>query len=498
MLAMTAGGATSVQDIGGRAVWALKWSMFIRLSGQLIVWVMTFWTIRLLEPQDYGLNAIAMAFCGMFLLVSEGGLNMAVVQAKEISHEELRKIYGFIVLVSTVLTGLVASSGELLAGFFDMEELTHLVPLLSLQILIFGLGSMHQALLIREIRLKEKSRNEFWAAIAGGLTTLSMAYLGYGYWSLATGVLAMLLLRSVLNMLTVRVLVLPSLNMRGILGHLHFGAYVTGQRIVWHCYMQADTFIIGRLLDSATLGIYAVGKQIASLPVDKTGAILSEVVLSSFSRLQSEPDRAADYMLRGLRSLMTIVVPAFVGIALVANDAVPLILGEKWIGAVIVIQFLAIAAPFRIVNMVLLGVANAKGRPEVPLGGTVFSAMLVPSAIFIGAHWGLFGVCVAWIATMPVTTLFNLVRCLPLTTVTFRRLTSALAGPVVASAAMFLVCWQIIGILPAEFSSVGRVLAIMTVGVLSYVAVSVVVNYAGISEVYRFTVGKRFYRQNTA
>jgi hypothetical protein len=61
----------------------------------------------------------------------------------------------------------------------------------------------------------------------------------------------------------------------------------------------------------------------------------------------------------------------------------------------------------------------------------------MPVAFWIGAHWGLFGLCIAWVLGFPLVFIVNLWRMLPLVALRLRDIRSALAPAALTSAGMY-------------------------------------------------------------
>ena len=78
----------------------------------------------------------------------------------------------------------------------------------------------------------------------------------------------------------------------------------------------------------------------------------------------------------------------------------------------------------------------------IGLGGVVFrnvftACLVMPAAFWVGAHWGLFGLCVVWVLGFPVVFIVNLRRMLPLVALRLRDVLSALAPAALTSAGMY-------------------------------------------------------------
>jgi O-antigen/teichoic acid export membrane protein len=64
------------------------------------------------------------------------------------------------------------------------------------------------------------------------------------------------------------------------------------------------------------------------------------VLFPAFARLQHDPRKIGEVWLRGTRIVAAVLIPALAGLAVVAADFVPVVLGSRWANAAVVIQIL--------------------------------------------------------------------------------------------------------------------------------------------------------------
>jgi lipopolysaccharide exporter len=106
--------------------------------------------------------------------------------------------------------------------------------------------------------------------------------------------------------------------------------------------MSLGRFVIGRRQDAGILGTYTMGEEIAAMPSTELLAPLGRVMFPVFAAARDEPAALSRLvgLAQGVQAL--IVLPACVGIILVAGDAVALLLGPQWAPAVPFVQIIAL------------------------------------------------------------------------------------------------------------------------------------------------------------
>lgn len=447
---------------------SLRWTLFAKFGSQVVSWACTLVVMRLLHPDDYGLNAMAVAIIALCIMVNEMGLGQAIVQAKEIGERELRQALGLVVIINTSLFIALCLLAPVIAGFFAEPRLKTLIPALAAQFLILIFFVIPNARLERDMQFRYKSINEVIATLTGSLVTLGLAWFDYGVWSLVIGNLATLSVRTICLNTQRPFWHLPSFQFAGFGHFVRFGGYTTLNRVLWYLYSQADVFIIGKLLGKTELGYYSVGMQLASLPLQKVAAILNQVGHAAYSRLQEERELVAQYVFKAGRLMSFVSFPVFWGLSAVTPELVTLVGGDKWLPAILPMRLLALVFPIRALNLTLSPVVSGLGRPEVT-ARTLFVAMLVmPLGFYVGARLdGLRGVCIAWLLIFPLWSLLSMRMSLQLIGLSLRAFLKVAFWPALFAGVMLgLVELARLGLDGQHL--ITRLLVLVVTGALSY------------------------------
>jgi O-antigen/teichoic acid export membrane protein len=158
------------------------------------------------------------------------------------------------------------------------------------------------------------------------------------------------------------------------------------------------------------MGYYAVAMYLAAIASVKVMPLLNQVALPAYSRLQDDPSAVGYYFLKVVRVVALITFPIFFGLAVVAPEFVSLVLGDKYEGAILPMVLLSLAMPMRMISNLFPAMVYGRGRPGVEMGNTLFGLFVMPVAILIGVHWGLLGLCLAWLIGFPLVFGFQLFR----------------------------------------------------------------------------------------
>lgn len=389
----------------------LRWSAGMRLLGQLFTWAVTLIVIRILSPADYGLMELAGVFIGLLSLVNEMGLGSAVVQRKDLEQEDLKAIFGFILVVSLFICCLLMTASPLIAGFYNEPKLIPMLWTLSLIFLFSGLAVVPQSLLLKNLQYKKIASIELASVISGSICTLIMALNGMGVWSLIGGFLTMRIISMFGFYIMQPFLHLPKLKLKKMTSIFKFSGQVTLSRILWFFYSTAAaSLIVGKVLGKEALGFYCIGLYLACLPMEKVGGLLHRVAFPAFSSIQDTPDLVGSYFVKAARMLCFITIPIFWGMSSIAPEIVNVFLGQKWAGAIVPFQIIAFIVPLRMVRNLMAPALLGMGRGDVNLNNEIVAVVLMPLAFLVASFWGVIGVSLVWIMVFPIVFLVNFLK----------------------------------------------------------------------------------------
>lgn len=438
--------------------------------------------MRLLSPGDYGLVAMAMVFMNVLLMFAEAGLGAALVQAQVVEEHTLRRIFGAGILFNVVLFALQFAAAPLIAGFFEEERLVSIIRVLSLQLLLNAFGLVPSALLSQRLDFKRQALIGLASAVCSSLCTLFLALAGYGVWALVCGSLIAALCQTVGANLAASFLRWPDFSFKETRGLIVFGGQLTAARLLWLIYSQADIFIAGRLFGKEMLGFYSVAMHLASLPVQKITAVLNQIAFPAFAQTQRQTETVRVHMLKGVRLLSFVAFPVLWGISAIAPEIVTVLLGPKWVAAITPLQLLPLVMPLTMLSPFLNTAFQGIGRGGVVFSNVFTACVFMPAAFWIGARWGLVGLCVAWLVGFPLVFIINLHRMLPLVGLKVSSALKPIALPMLAAAGMYFGVWIARSLLPAGLPALALMAVLIVTGAAGYALVTVATNGDGARE----------------
>jgi O-antigen/teichoic acid export membrane protein len=188
----------------------------------------------------------------------------------------------------------------------------------------------------------------------------------------------------------------PRLTLRQWRRIVGFSFWVWMSNLVAMLWDRIDTVVIGRLLGATAVGIFAIGWEVGSLPLNELVLPLNRVLFSGFSEANRSGHAAAQVYVRASAAAVLVTLPAGVGISLVADPLIRLGMGEQWLRAVPLIQILAIAGAIAAPSFLAEAFFRAEGRPSVNFHiGAVVACVKALACVALVLAFGLKGGAVA-------------------------------------------------------------------------------------------------------
>jgi O-antigen/teichoic acid export membrane protein len=100
--------------------------------------------------------------------------------------------------------------------------------------------------------------------------------------------------------------------------------------------------LIGRWSSATTMGAYTLADEISSLPSAELLAPINRALFPAFAKVKDDISALKEKVLMAQAVQTLIALPAAMGLLLVAEEAVPVLLGENWRIAVPFVQILAL------------------------------------------------------------------------------------------------------------------------------------------------------------
>lgn len=403
----------------------LLW-MYVATAAQLVTQTAVLAVLaRLVTPREFGLVTAALVVVTFGGLLAQAGLDTALIQRPQLDPQHVRAAFTASVGLALVVSAAFFQSAPLLAALYGLPDIEPLIQALCVVLIIEGL-TLGEHLLTRELRFRPLALIEVGSfALGYGGVAIVLAMRGWGMWALVAGQIGQSALATISYWAVRPHTVRPTLDARAHGDLFRVGAGETISRVIATVGMEGDSFVVGRFLGAAPLGIYSRAYRLMELPTSLFSQAIRKVMFPAMSAIQSDRERLARTYLIGVGALSAATLPTSVGLALAAPELVALFLGPQWTDLVPVFQVLVFGMVFRAgpaVNDSLILACGAVYRQAGRIA--VFAALIVAGAL-LGQRHGLAGVATGILGAMAANYLMMAYISLSLTGLHWRAFASA-------------------------------------------------------------------------
>lgn len=389
-------------NMTGKVRQAVFWRTGTQLLAQSISWGATLVVIRLLDPADYGLYAMAAVMMTVLDFLNGYGFASALIQSRDLATHAIRQALGITMLLNGAMALGQYLLAPLVAAYYGKPEVADLLRILCLVYLATPFIIVPEVLLSRGLDFKRQAMVNLGAAMVGAIASLALALAGYGVWTLVYAPMAAIAVRALGLTLAAGLFVLPTFNLRGS-GHIvRFGAAMMASHLFWVVQTQGDIFIAGRRFAPHDVGLYAEALFLTQLVMAKFVPALNQVAFPAYARMQDDLPALRWGFKGAIRFIMLATAPIYLGLAACAPALVETLFGTKWLGMVPLIRIMALAMPLMTVQVLFAPLHNALGRPDLSWRSSAGGAAIFLTGFLIGAQWGTMGIAAAWVVGAPL------------------------------------------------------------------------------------------------
>lgn len=340
---------------------------------------------RILSPEDYGMVGMLAIFTGIASTIQESGFTAALVNKPEIKHEDYNAVFWFSLLIGVVLYVILFFCAPLIAWFYEKPELTNLSRLVFLGFLFGGAGIAHNAILFKNLMVKEKAKIDVTALIVSGTVGLVMALNGFAYWGLAVQSTIYIVVGTLLRWYfspwrpTFQFNIQPLKEMFGF----SFKLFLTN--IFQQISANAFSVLLGKFYNATQLGYFSQSNKWMGMGNQLIAGMISSVVQPVIIQVKNNKERQLNVFRKMMRFASFVAFPAFLGLAFISKEFISITIGTKWMPSVLILQILCvwgIVSPFVILFTQLL---ISHGKSNIYLWGNIitgFFQLIIPVVIY--------------------------------------------------------------------------------------------------------------------
>lgn len=336
-----------------------------RFSIKALGFIVSIVLARILTPDEFGQVAIITVFINLCQTFITSGFSTALVQDKNVDQNDYSTVCHISFGISAILALISVLIAPVLGDFYKNDDLVLPIQVYSLSLFIAAISSVQNAKLQREMKFKTVLITSLIATVLSGALGIALALLGAGIWALIAHYFSYNVFSVILVFIADKWYPKFVFSIKRAKELFSYGWKMLVSAMLCSLYADIRTLVIGKMFSSDSLGYYNRGQQIPEVISGTLDSSMQSVMLPVLSRSQDNKEQVKAFLRNTIKYNCFIIIPAMVGLAVVARPLVLFLLTEKWLSAVDFIQISCIGyAAIPLVSSCLVSI-KAIGRSDV-------------------------------------------------------------------------------------------------------------------------------------
>ena len=372
-----------------QAISGIGWTFATQFGNQLIGFVVSMILARILLPKEFGLIGMIAIFLALGKSLLDAGLTQSLIRSQDLDQEDFSTVFFFNLAASVFIYILIYISAPVIANFYKQQILINIIRLFCLTFIITAFESVQLARLTKKMDFKTQTLISLPSTILGGIVGVSMAYMGYGVWSLVWNSLVSAFLGSL--QIWIYSKWTPSLvfNITKFKDHFNYGYKLTLSGLLHTIFNNIYLIIIGKFFSPAQVGFYTRADTMKQLPVTNISSALNKVTFPLFASIQDDDVRLKRVYKQLMQMVVFIIAPVLIFLGVLAEPAFRFLFTEKWLPAVPYFQILCVTGILYPVHTYNLNILKVKGRSDLFLKLEIIKKIIIVITIIFALQFGI-------------------------------------------------------------------------------------------------------------
>ena len=374
----------------------LFWGALNSGTTQILNLVIGIVLARHLTKADYGIIGILTIFTAIAADLQSAGFTQGLINIKRPTARDYNSVFSFNVCMSVLMYAVLFLSASLIAEYFHQPCLVSVSRVVFLTFVISSLGIAHGGYMAKNMMNRELAIIGALALIVSGTVGITLALLGFAYWSLAWQQVTYMIVVNLGRYYYVRDW-RPrlSLDFGPVRLMAPFAVKILVTKILNTLSANILTPIFARWFTIHQVGSYTQAfkwnTMAYSLVANTVGQIAQPVLVE---------DERSDAFRKMLRFTCFLSMPLMFGFALVGREFILITIKEEWLECVPLLQVLCISGAFMPIHTMYQNLAISHGRSDIYMWLNIGQILLQIAVVYAFSDYGMFVMVSAYSAMM--------------------------------------------------------------------------------------------------
>lgn len=346
---------------------AFTWSAAEQFGSKAVALITQIVLARLLTPEEFGVLAILLVVVNVADVVAQSGFGQAIIQMPDADETTYSTALWLSLLIAIVLYFIVFGFSSGIAAFYGNTYIELFLKVISLKLFLDSANSIQRSILQKHMDFKSLFVASFLAVFVAGMVGIVLALIGFGIWALIAQVVLNSLFACMAMAACLRWMPRLVFDRSQAEALFSFGWKMAITGVLLTLYSGVSELVVGKTCTAEGLGYYSQGRKYPAAVIGALNNALCNVLFPAFAELRGDLSALQTMAKRGLALGTCFLAPAVTLVAVCAESLVALLLSERWLPSVPVLQIACVPYLFLLLQVVNLRAYMALGRSDVYL-----------------------------------------------------------------------------------------------------------------------------------
>lgn len=415
------------------------WSVLDNTVSQVITFIIFIILAKLLTPSIYGMLSVSLLVTQFFRNVIFDSIATSIVRMKSPTPVDYNSAFFLCFSLSVPAFLIVFLFAPVIETYMKVPELANVIRGTGIIIVVSGLSRTHEAWLTHNMMFRPLAIRSICSISIGGAVGVVLACKGYAVTSLVVQQVVTSLISLIVLWMTTPWKPKMKISKDSIRESVGFSKHVALSNITNFANQNSDVFFITYFLGTAGAGVYSAGKRIVNTLNTVLSSALMRVSLPAFTRYKNDLNEFGKKYLQATYFTVLVTAPAFVGLSALSHDITFLLLGQKWMPSVPIMQIVSAVGFVTSIGYYNHSVMFARDKPEWQARLTLLYAISNVLAFYIFVRYGL--IATALVFSIRTILLYPVSAwcALTLLDLTFRQYIREIIVPIICAGGMCMI-----------------------------------------------------------
>ncbi len=339
--------------------WNIGGSWCVRLIGIASTLIL----VRFIEPESFGLVALATLCIGFFETLNAAGIGRYLMTQTELDQKSLDSAWTLNIIIRLTVSIIIIISSPYIASYFNEPRLEGIILFVAINGFFTAFNNMGLLRLRKNLQFKKLVLLHMVSKVFSTFVTLGILFISPDHWALLIGSGSYIWIYLVGSYYIYNFR--PSISFNFDKAMYSFSVFILLRNILSYLRNRGDVFIVSKFFDMSSIGKYKIGLEFAVLPFTEVISPAGLAIFSGLANYKHNTEELFDKTYKYLALVYLFVIPSIVGIWFVAPQFCTVILGEKWADTAPIMSSLAILMFSYPIRAMTNNLYDYLGRPKL-------------------------------------------------------------------------------------------------------------------------------------